>query len=189
MKGVVGIKPTPVNLAQHAYWNLGGHDSGTILKNKLEIFGDQVTTVDENLIPNGKLKDVRGTPYDFTTERSIWSQFKNVKGGYDINYALKGGKVIKVEQMDLHLAARVSEPMSGRILELYTNQPGMQFYTGNHLDRIRGKNGTLYQAHSGLCLETQGYPNAINQPNFPSILVEPGQVYHHRMLFRFSVQK
>lgn len=189
MKGVVGNKTTPVNLAQHTYWNLGGHNSGTILNDTIQIAGDRVTVVDQNLIPTGELKDVKGTPYDFTNEATIGGRIDKVKGGYDINYELKGGKLIEFEGESLHFAARVREPSSGRVMEVYTNQPGMQFYTSNMLSGVKGKNGAVYGMHDGLCLETQGFPNAVNEPNFPSIVVKHGHVYHHKMLYRFSIVK
>ncbi|KAG5535069.1 hypothetical protein RHGRI_022998 [Rhododendron griersonianum] len=176
-------KATPVNLAHHSYWNLGGHNSGDILSNEIQIFGSHITPVDENLIPTGKITSVKGTPYNFLQPASIASKIKNLPTGYDINYALDGGSSEK-----LMTAAIVYDKKSGRVMELLTNQPGLQFYTGNYLVNVKGKGGFLYQPHAGLCLETQGFPDAVNHPNFPSQIVTPGNTYVHGMLFKFSTK-
>ncbi|KAI5076195.1 hypothetical protein GOP47_0008260 [Adiantum capillus-veneris] len=189
MTGKVGNKSTPLNLAQHTYWNLGGHNSGTILNNTIQIVGDKITQVDDSLIPTGQLKKVAGTPYDFRMPRVIGSQIDEVKVGYDINYQLKRGKAMKVlGGTYVHLAAKVRDPKSSRAMEVYTNQVGVQFYTGNYLDGIVGKGGVMYKMHDALCLETQGFPDAVHHPNFPSIIVPAHHEYQHIMLFRFSVE-
>ncbi|KAI3939807.1 hypothetical protein MKW92_043653 [Papaver armeniacum] len=196
-------KATPVNLAQHTYWNLGGHNSGNILQNKIQIFGSQITPVDEKLLPTCEATSVKNTPYDFLKPQVIGSRIDQLSSAYDINYVLNGpiNSIIRK-------AAKVRDPKSGRILELWTNKPGLQFlsrnyyqnmmrgvlwdilqlqfYTGNKLDNVKGKDGVVYKAHAGLCLETQGFPDAVNHPNFPSQIVNPGETYRHFMLYKFS---
>ncbi|KAF5735531.1 aldose 1-epimerase-like [Tripterygium wilfordii] len=181
MKAKALNKATPVNLAQHAYWNLGGHDSGDVLSQVIQIFASHYTPVDSKLIPTGKVVSVKGTPYDFLEPYAIKSKIDKLPNGYDINYALNGGSSHK-----LSTTAIVYDKKSGRKMELLTNQPGVQFYTGNYLQDVKGKHGAVYQAHAGLCLETQGFPDAVNHPNFPSQIVRPGHTYKHHMLFKFS---
>ncbi|RWW32189.1 hypothetical protein GW17_00003149, partial [Ensete ventricosum] len=146
------------------------------------IWASHVTPVDENLIPTGEIMPVTGTPFDFTSERKIDSRIHEVPVGYDHNYVLECGE----ERSGLRHAARVKDPSSSRVLNLWTDAPGMQFYTGNFVNGVAGKGGAVYEKHAGLCLETQGFPNAINQPNFPPIVVQPGEKYKHTMLFEFS---
>ncbi|GMH21936.1 hypothetical protein Nepgr_023779 [Nepenthes gracilis] len=171
-------KPTPINLAFHGYWNLGGHASGNILSHTIQIFGSKITPVDQELIPTGQITPVQGTPYDFLKPQTIGSRINDLPNGYDINYALDG--------QDLHRAAIVWERRSGRKMELWTNEPGMQFYTGNKLVDVKGKGGFVYRSHAGFCLETQGFPDAVNHPNFPSQIVNPGEIYDHIMIYRFT---
>ncbi|GKV08688.1 hypothetical protein SLEP1_g20286 [Rubroshorea leprosula] len=175
-------KAAPVNLAQHTYWNLGGHNSGDILSEEVQIFASSYTPVDSSLIPTGKIASVKGTPYDFLNSHTIKSTINKLPNGYDINYVLDGtpGKLRK--------AAVVKDKKSGRVMKLYTNQPGVQFYTGNYLKDVKGKDGFVYQAHAGLCSETQGFPDSVNHPNFPSQIVNPGKTYKHHMLYKFSVE-
>ncbi|GKV08685.1 hypothetical protein SLEP1_g20284 [Rubroshorea leprosula] len=182
MKAKALKKATPVNLAQHSYWNLGGHNSGDILSEEVQIFASSYTPVDSSLIPTGKIESVKGTPYDFLNSHTIKSTINKLPNGYDINYVLDGtpGKLRK--------AAVVKDKKSGRVMKLYTNQPGVQFYTGNYLKDVKGKDGFVYQAHAGLCSETQGFPDSVNHPNFPSQIVNPGQTYKHHMLYKFSVE-
>ncbi|RZR87760.1 hypothetical protein BHM03_00015222, partial [Ensete ventricosum] len=182
MEAVPTNKATPVSLAQHTYWNLAGHSSGHILDHSIQIWASHVTPVDENLIPTGEIMPVTGTPFDFTSERKIDSRIHEVPVGYDHNYVLECGE----ERSGLRHAARVKDPSSSRVLDLWTDAPGMQFYTGNFVNGVAGKGGAVYEKHAGLCLETQGFPNAINQPNFPPIVVQPGEKYKHTMLFEFS---
>ncbi|KAA0053749.1 aldose 1-epimerase [Cucumis melo var. makuwa] len=177
-------KPTPVNLAQHTYWNLGGHNSGDILSNHLQIFGSRITVVDHNLIPTGKLEPVKGTPFDFLKPRMVGSRINKLPKGYDINYALDDG----TREHKLKKAAVVHDKKSGRMLELSTNVPGVQLYTGNYIKDVKGKGGFVYQAHAALCLETQGFPDAVNHHNFPSTIVTPKKPYKHIMLFKFSTK-
>lgn len=180
MKAKALNKPTPVNLAQHAYWNLNGHNSGDILSNVIQIFGSQITLLDSHLIPTGKFESVKGTPYDFLEPHPIKSKINGLANGYDINYVLDDGVGYKLKR-----AAVVHDPKSGRVLELSTNAPGVQFYTSNTLD-IKGKGGFEYKPFAALCLETQAFPDSVNHPNFPSTIVSPGKPYKHYMLFKFS---
>ena len=182
-------KPTPVNLVNHSYWNLAGHGSGNILGQYLTINADRYTPSNEKRIPTGEIKSVRDTPYDFTQSRLIGEGInqlrktlkQNYRGGYDLNYVLNG------EWEKMKLAATLYEPRSGRMMKLYTNQPGMQFYSGNIRKReIEGKGGVVYKNHQGLCLETQHFPNSVNQPSFPSTILRPGQTYRHIMIHKFS---
>lgn len=176
-------KPTPISLAQHTYWNLAGHNSGPVLDHSIEIWASHITPVDQNTIPTGKILPVKGTPFDFMTQKRIGASIDKVPGlGYDHNYVLDQAE----EKMGLTHAARLRDPASSRVLNLWTNAPGMQFYTGNYVNGVVGKGGAVYGKHSGVCLETQGFPNAVNQPNFPSVVVQPGEKYNHTMLFEFS---
>lgn len=179
-------RPTPVNLTSHPYFNLGGHGSGSVLGHEVQIFAQCYTPVDEDLVPLGGTETVSGTPFDFLSPTAIGtridSECRQIRhaGGYDHNYVLdkEGGK--------LALAARVTEPVSGRLLEVSTTEPGLQFYSGNGLQEISGKSGAKYQAHSGLCLETQHFPDSPNRESFPSTIVRPGEVYQSTTIYRFS---
>lgn len=184
MKAKARKKATPVNLAQHTYWNLAGHNSGDILSNSLQLFASHYTPVDQSLIPTGKIVSVHGTPYDFTEPNTIGSRIGELPSGYDINYVLD-------RQGDHHAmkkAAVVKDGKSGRVMELWTNAPGVQLYTGNMLKGVVGKGGFVYEPHAAVCLETQGFPDSVNHPNFPSQIVNPGEVYRHHMLYKFSFQ-
>lgn len=183
MEAVSQNKPTPINLAQHTYWNLAGHNSGKVHDHLVQIWGSQITPVDENSIPTGEFQQVKGTCFDFTSERKIGASINDVPGlGYDHNYVLDGAEL----KFGLKHAAKVKDPSSSRVLDVWTDAPGVQFYTANYVNGITGKGGAVYDKHSGLCLETQGFPNAINQPNFPSVVVQPGQKFRQTMLFEFS---
>ena len=177
-------KPTVVNLAHHTYWNLAGPAAGDILGHELMFTADKYTPVDAGLIPTGELKDVKGTPMDFTTPTAIGERIAQVEGGYDHNFVLRNQDSSKVA-----LAARVLEPKSGRIMEIHTDQPGIQFYSGNFLDgTVTGKGGVVYKKHYGFCLETQHYPDSPNKPDFPPVVLRPGETYRHTMIHKFSTK-
>ncbi|KAJ4707486.1 Aldose 1-epimerase [Melia azedarach] len=159
MKAKALNKATPVNLAQHTYWNLGGHNSGNILSEEIQIFASHYTLVDSSLIPTGKIASVKGTPYNFLKPHTVGSRINKLPHGYDINYVLDGGAGKKLKKV-----AVVHDKKSGRVMELLTNQPGVQFYTANYVKDVKGKGGYMYEAHAALCLETQAFPDSVNQP-------------------------
>lgn len=175
-------RPTVVNLTNHTYFNLAGR--GDVLNHELFIGAGAFTPTDAELIPTGEIQPVDGTPLDFRTEARVGARLADLPsftgGGYDHNFVLDGAG-----RLD-RLAARLRDPDSGRVLEVYTTQPGLQLYTGNHLDgSITGKYGWRYGKHAGLCLETQHFPDAVHHPAFPSIVLNPGQVYQHTTIWRF----
>ena len=181
-------KDTVLNLTNHSYFNLEGPGSATVLNHNVMLSADQFTPVDATLIPTGKLQSVTGTPFDFRKGMQIGKhindnneQLKRGKG-YDHNFVLNtGGDLTKV-------AARVEEPTTGRVLEVFTDQPGIQFYSGNFLNgQTKGIGGT-YQFRSALCLETQHFPDSPNHPNFPSTELKPGQRFHSTTIYRFSTK-
>ena len=176
-------KPTIVNLAHHSYWNLAGPAAGDVLGHKLMLAADAYTPVDAGLIPTGEIRPVEGTPMDFTRPAAIGSRIARVKGGYDHNFVLRG------QDGKLALAARIVEPRSGRVMTIFTDQPGVQFYTGNFLNgSVRGKGGVAYGKHYGFCLETQHYPDSPNRKSFPSVVLRPGRTYRHTMVHRFGTE-
>lgn len=184
-------KATPVSLTTHAYWNLAGHNSGRdILGNSVKIWASHYTPTDDHLIPTGQILPVKGTPLDFRKETIVGTRINKVKStekppGFDNNYVLDGPKL----KNGLKPAARMKDHWSSRVMEVWSTAPGMQFYTSNNLKNTVGKGGFLYKPHTALCFETQGFPNAVNQPNFPSVIVKPGQIYRQTMLYKFSVDK
>ena len=182
--------PTILNIVHHSYWNLSGDPTTTINDHQLTLFADRYLETDAGLIPTGVLAPVAGTPMDFTEAKTIGERveadFEALKlgGGYDHAWVLSGEK-----DGDLVKAARVHDPKSGRIMEISTNQPAVQFYGGNFLDgKATGKGGVAYQHRTALCLETENYPDAPNKPDFPSAVLRPGETYHHKMVHTFSTK-
>src|ERR1700722_6316380 len=180
-------KDTVLNLTQHSYWNLAG--KGDILGHLVMMPADRFTPVDATLIPTGELKPVEGTPFDFRAARSIGARIgqddEQLKfgGGYDHNW------VINKEFGKLGLMARVTDPESGRVMEVLSTDPGLQFYSGNFLDgTITGKGGWAYQHRAAFCMEPQHYPDSPNHPDFPTTELKPGETYHNTIIYRFSVQ-
>ncbi|OGC02869.1 galactose mutarotase [candidate division KSB1 bacterium RBG_16_48_16] len=178
-------KRTVVNLTNHAYFNLRG--DGDILDHVVMINADKFTPTDKGLIPTGELRDVEGTPFDFRQPKAVGLRINNpdeqlvFAGGYDHNWVLnKGGE-------KLTLAAEVYEPTTGRVMEVYTTEPGIQFYTGNFLNgSLTGKNGVVYNHRTGFCLETQHFPDSPNKPQFPSVVLSPGERYTQTTIYKFK---
>lgn len=180
--------PTVVNLVHHSYWNLSGDPAQSIKDQILMLNAENFLPTDIGLIPTGKIAPVAGTPMDFTRPTAIGArideEFEALKfgGGYDHAWVLKKGDGIR-------LAARLKDPKSGRVMEISTNQPAVQFYTGNFLDgKVAGKGGVKYAKRTALCLETEGFPDAPNQKSFPSAVLRPNDVYTHTLIHRFCVE-
>ncbi len=175
-------KPTVVNLTNHSYFNLGG--SGDVLGEQLQIFADQYTIADRDLIPTGEIAPVKGTGLDFTKPVKVGAhigEYVNGTGGYDHNFIVRG------EAGKLRPAARVFDPKSGRVMECLTTEPAVQLYTANHFNgSLKGIGGVHYPPHGALCLETQHYPDSINHPNFPSTVLRPGETFHSVTEYKFS---
>ncbi len=182
-------RTTIINLSHHGYFNLAGHDGGDILGHEISIHADRFIPVNENLIPIGELWNVEGTPLDFRTPHSIGERIQDddqqlrYGGGYDHCWVLNG------RSGALAHAATVYEPNSGRVMEVHTAEPGLQFYSGNFLDGSNvGKGGHAYQHRTAIVLETEHFPDSPNQPDFPSVILEPGETYSHEAVFRFSTR-
>ncbi|XP_054002297.1 galactose mutarotase-like isoform X2 [Hylaeus anthracinus] len=187
---VVVTKPTPINLTNHSYFNLAGHESNAteLYKHKITLNADRWTVTDTESIPTGEIRSVENTVMDLRNLTTLGDVIDKVPGGgYDYNFCLPTETANEKQ-----FVARVVHPTSGRYLEVYSNQPGVQFYTANFLPErdgigIQGKNGTKYFKHGALCLETQNYPDAVNHENFPNSIVEPGQTYHHIVIYKLGI--
>jgi aldose 1-epimerase len=185
--------PTPVNMSNHSYWNLNGGASGSILDHEVTLISDAYTPTDDTRIPTGEIRPVASTPFDFTTSKRIRTDIdaltlldEDDPGGYDHNF------IIRDADGTIKPAARVYSPQSGLTMNVKTNQPGIQFYTGNFIDgSIKGKGGTVYGKHQALCLETQKFPDAINKQGiegWPSVILRPGEPYYHEVQYAFSCE-
>ena len=181
-------KPTVVNLTQHSYFNLAGQGNGDILDDQLTLHASKFTPVDASLIPTGKIKSVEGTPFDFRKATRIGDRIEandeqiKLGGGYDHNWVIDG------KAGEMREAAEVYEPNRGRVMTVSTDQPGIQFYSGNFLTGSKGKGGAPYPRRSALCLETQHFPDSPNHPDFPSTVLRPGQTYDTVTVFKFSTR-
>jgi aldose 1-epimerase len=182
-------RPTVVNFTNHAYFNLGGPANADILEHELMIVAERFTPVDNQLIPTGQTRDVAGTPFDFREPHPIGSRIGQrdeqleAALGYDHNFVLRPSP-----RGELRLAARACDPRSGRVLDVHTTEPGLQFYSGNHLDgTLRGPNGEVFSRHTGFCLETQHFPDSPNQPSFPCTVLRPGERFASTTEYRFGI--
>jgi aldose 1-epimerase len=186
----VSDKPTIINLTNHAYFNLAGHGAGNISNHKIMISADTYLPKNDDGVPTGEILPVDGTPFDLRSSVPLVERIPQVFGapgvnGFDHNFCLSSPATVAVATM--RHAARLFERETGRILDVFTDQPGLQLYTGNHLDGLQGKDGASYTQHSCLALETQNYPDAIHHENFPSCVLHPNETYKHRCTYKFTV--
>jgi aldose 1-epimerase len=174
--------PSPINLTNHAYFNFAGEGNGDILGHEVQLHATSYVKVDKNLAPTGELVPVHNGPFDFTARKAVSRDIAKAGGGYDHCFVIDG------EPGKLRPCAEVFEPGSGRTMRVFTTQPGVQFYTGNFLEGVIGKPGSIYNKHSGFCLETQHFPDSPNQPSFPSAIFGPDRDYHEKTLFSFDIE-
>lgn len=178
---------TYVSFTSHSYFNLTAGKSPTITNHEIKILAEKITEVDKEGIPTGQLLEVTDSPFNFLKMKTIGTDLGRVPGGYDHNYVLV--KTNGNEQGKAELAAEVCDPLTGRVMRLYTTEPGLQFYSGNFLDgSIKGKDGQAYVKHSGFCLEPQHFPDSPNQPHFPNTILQPGETYLQTSVLEFSVR-
>jgi aldose 1-epimerase len=176
-------KKTIINLTNHSYFNLAGHDKGGILSHQIKINADKTTVVGDDYIPTGQIKDIKDTEFDLTQLKKIGEDIGKFRLGYDFNYILN-----KTSPQEFSFAAEVIEPWTGRVMNIFTTEPAIQFCTGNFLNGVKGKAGAVYDVHGGFCLKPQHYPDSPNHPDFPSVLLKPGEFYRQLTAYKFSVE-